>query len=110
MSLLSYPDHPNAYKNLAWLQATCTDERFRAGADAVQNANRAMELAGWTQADWQAVLAAAYAEAGDFNAAIQWQTKALDAVTLQHRAISLERLSAYKVRRAWRETNADASG
>lgn len=69
-----------------------------------------MELDGHAQAEWQEVLAAAYAESGDFAAAAQWQAKAIDAVPLKNRAIALERLATYKARRAWRETTADSPG
>jgi tetratricopeptide (TPR) repeat protein len=95
-------DHPNAYKNLAWLQATCPEERFRAGLDAVRNANRAIELVQGKHPDWQEILAAAHAELGDFGAAVRWQEKALEAAATEQ-APAKERLACYQSRQPWRE-------
>ena len=73
------PDHPNVrHKNLAWLLATCPDDRYRDGAAAVEHACCAMELTGWKEDAWLPIVAAAYAEAGDFDAAVEWQSKAID--------------------------------
>lgn len=73
------PDHPNAHKNLAWILATSTDARFRNGAKALAHAQRAIELAAGTKPQWLEILAAAFAECGDFEAALAWQTKAIEA-------------------------------
>src|SRR5207253_6069724 len=69
------PQLPHAYKNLAWLQATCPRPEFRDGAQAVANAARALELIGDKAPDWWAILAAAHAETGNFEEAVQWQAK-----------------------------------
>ena len=71
------PKHPNAYKNYAWLLATCEDPSLRDGARAVEYALLAMELVKWKETSWLEILAAAYAESGDFDAAIKWETKYL---------------------------------
>jgi tetratricopeptide (TPR) repeat protein len=96
-------DHPNAHKNLAWLQATCPDERFRTGLDAVRNTNRAIELAGGQHPEWQEILAAAYAELGDFGAAVRWQEKALGAANVADQSLAQERLAGYRSHHPWRE-------
>ena len=66
-------------KNLAWLQATCSDESLRDGKDAVRNAQRALELSEGHKKSWCRVLAAAHAEAGDFEQAVRNQQLAIDA-------------------------------
>jgi len=62
--------------NLAWLQATCPDAKYRDGADAVALATKACELTAWTNASFIETLAAAHAETGDFGKAVDFQKKA----------------------------------
>lgn len=63
------PDDAATWNNIAAIQATCPDENFRDGQQAVENAKRACQLTeskSWACMD---TLAAAYAEIGDFEAA-----------------------------------------
>lgn len=72
------PEHPNAHKNLAWLLATCADSDFRDGKRAVTSAQTAINLVEEQQPNWFPILAAAYAEIGNFPEAIRWQQRAIN--------------------------------
>jgi tetratricopeptide (TPR) repeat protein len=97
------PKYARAVVAQAWLFATCPDKKFRDGNLAIESATRACDLSAWQEADKLAVLAAAYAEAGDFEKAIRWQAKAnirfLDA---EDRKNGEERIELYKGKKPFR--------
>ncbi len=70
----------NAYAhcNRASLRASCPDERFRDGQMAVEDAKVACELRSWKEYWSLSCLAAAYAELGEFDEAVETQRKAID--------------------------------
>jgi tetratricopeptide (TPR) repeat protein len=72
------PKDADAYINLALLKATCADANCRDGKRAVVLANKALALTDGKV--WQAmdVLAASYAESGDFRKACECETKAIE--------------------------------
>jgi tetratricopeptide (TPR) repeat protein len=61
----------------AWLRATCPDEKYRDGRAAVRDAKTACELTGWRTAYVVGTLAAAHAEAGEFDQAVEYIKRAL---------------------------------
>jgi len=69
-ALKAKPDQEEVLNNLAWLLATCPDAAFRNGREAVRLATRACELTSDAKPLLIGTLAAAQAEAGDFQAAI----------------------------------------
>lgn len=71
------PNDVAARRRRALVLATSPDPRLRDGRQAVADAVRACDLTRWQHAETISVLAAAYAELGDFAKAVEWETKAL---------------------------------
>jgi tetratricopeptide (TPR) repeat protein len=97
------PHSGSPHNDLAWMLATCSEERVRDGKQAVDNATRACELTKWKE--WRALdtLAAACAEAGQFDKAAEFQQKALDMATKDEKAGCRERLSLYRDGKPYRD-------
>jgi len=85
-----------ALNHCAWLWATCPDEKLRDGKKAIASAAKACESAAWKNGFFLATLAAAYAEAGNFDEAIRWQAKAIDLVPEAARKDYRARLELFK--------------
>jgi len=93
-----------AYNNLAWLRATCPDARYRDGEQALENARKACGLTNWKAAGCLDTLAAAYAQAGDFEQARRWQANAIDLVAVEKDKAELRaRLEFYQRNEPYRE-------
>jgi tetratricopeptide (TPR) repeat protein len=97
------PRNAFGYNHLAMIYATCPEARFRDGEKAVENATQSCELTGWK--DWHRLdtLAAAYAEAGDFASAVEWETKARDMASDKDKADFQSRLDLYKAHKPYRQ-------
>jgi Tfp pilus assembly protein PilF len=66
-----------ALSDRAWFRATCPNASFRNGQQAVKDAKAACSIMMWKDEHMIDTLAAAYAETGDFNSAIQYASQAL---------------------------------
>ena len=95
------PSNAVAYKILAVIQATCPDARYRDGQAAVMNAKQACRLLNdhWGCLE---ILAAAYAESGDFAAAKQWQAKAIELAPEKEKVVLRSRLELYQQNKPFR--------
>ncbi|HEV8072217.1 MAG TPA: site-2 protease family protein [Planctomycetaceae bacterium] len=71
------PKLASAHNNLAWLLATCPIDALRNGHEAVEHATYACEATGWSRPNCVGTLAAAYAEVGDFQQAVNLQQRVL---------------------------------
>ncbi len=104
------PDSTEALNNLAWLLATCPDDTVRNGAEAVRVAERACRLTKYQEVVPLGTLAAAYAEAGQFNEAVATGEKSLRLATAagDARFVALNRrlLEFYRAGKPWREPQA----
>ena len=107
--LAEQPQFASAKKNLAWLRATCPDERYRNGAEAVALARTALEIIQWDQPQWLEVLAAAEAEAGNFAEAVRRQEEAIAASSGGSGTPAHRRLALYQSGQPFRHRSPCAS-
>ena len=101
-SIRLFPKKPLSYNHVAWLRATCPNERYRDGKNAVADATTACELSEWQVGGCIDTLAAAYAETGDFATAIKWQEKAIELTKTEKQEMQ-EHLELYKAGKPFRE-------
>jgi tetratricopeptide (TPR) repeat protein len=97
------PEFADARLRLAWLLSTCPDSSIREGARGVEIAKRSCDLTEWTDADHLDVLAAACAEAGDFDAACNAANRALEHVVEIDRQEFEGRLHLYRQHKPYRD-------
>ncbi|MGP8052774.1 MAG: tetratricopeptide repeat protein [Limisphaerales bacterium] len=101
------PDWPAALNNLAWILATGPEAQFRNGPQAVQLAEHACELTAYRQTVLVGTLAAAYAEAGQFDDAVATAQKACALASSRDESGLLEKnrklLELYRVHQPYHE-------
>jgi tetratricopeptide (TPR) repeat protein len=95
-----------AYNGRARLAATCPAASHRDGNKAIQLALKACELSQWQVWGCVDTLAAAYAEAGDFNSAVNWQRRAIELANDDgQKTDCLQRLELYRAKKPCRLMN-----
>jgi len=75
------PSYAPPFKNRAWILATCPIVSVRNGQKAIESAKTGCELTDWKEPSYLEALAAAFAEAGDFDSAISTQSKAMGLIS-----------------------------
>lgn len=102
-------DDSELENNFAWVLCTSPDAKLRDGKRALVLAKQAAEATKYKAAYILSTLAAAYAETGDFNSAIKWSTKAVEAGEKADKEELSKELASYKEKKPWRELqNEDA--
>jgi len=71
------PSNAAPYNNIAWLLATCPENKFRDGKQAIKSATKACELTNWKQSIFVDTLAAAYAEDHNYDLAVKYEKQAI---------------------------------
>jgi tetratricopeptide (TPR) repeat protein len=91
--------------SLAFFLATTPADALRDGRRAIDLARQACEATDYKQSTSLDALAAAYAEIGDFQAAIQWAEKAVQLVPDDESRSEYEKhLQSFRAQRPWRKT------
>lgn len=90
------PASPAAYRNLAWMQATCPIGAFRNPESAMRNVERAAQLAGAADDLTLDTKAAALAALGRFEEAKQLQQEAIELAPESDSDVYQERLALYE--------------
>jgi serine/threonine-protein kinase len=104
-AIKALPGWAPACDSLARLLATCPDDKVRDGKRAVEYATTACEQTGWKNPLYLDTLAAAYAEAGQFEAAVRYQTRVLEDPALkdEFRTAAEKRLELYRQKKPFRD-------
>ncbi len=99
------PTQTLAIQNKACVLAACPDKHYRDGKKALEFATKACELTEWKTPLYYGALAAAYAETGNYDKAVEWQTKALKdkEYEKEHGELGRECLSLYKDKKPFRD-------
>ncbi|MFV2069022.1 MAG: tetratricopeptide repeat protein [Pirellulales bacterium] len=96
------PDLGRTHQSVAWLIATCPDEELHDANLALTAAQRAIELDGEDDPKYLDTLAAAHADAGQFDVASQIVTKAIRLVPQRDSKPYRTRLALYQQRKPYR--------
>ena len=97
------PDDTTLLNNLAWVLATSPEDGLRDGEKALEYATKACELTNYNTPHILSTLAAALAETGDFEAAVERSQQAVDLKDPIHGEQLVKELESYQQGNPWRE-------
>ena len=98
------PAFAHAYRNGAWLLATCPDEEYRDVENAIQGAEQAIENGYGQRHAALDTLAAAWANAGEFEKAVRTEKEAIAEAPDDVVGAYQDRLELYESGRPYRST------
>lgn len=104
------PQSSAFHNSLGWLLATCSDAEIRNGNEAVQEATKSCDLTGWKHPGTLDTLAAAYAEIGKFDKAVNYEQQAVDHASpaaFDRKDLFEERLHLYEQKKPYRSPPVD---
>jgi tetratricopeptide (TPR) repeat protein len=103
---VSSPSYITICNSLAWMLATCTEEKIRNGKESVTLATTVCATSTWKDASFIDTLAAGYAELGDFDNAIKYEKQALQLIKSPSKVSDRfqDRLSLYEKHQPYRQT------
>ncbi len=101
------PKYPPAHCERAWLRATSPIDSMRDGKAAIADAQIAVDAAAGASSRFLDTLAAAYAESGQFDKAVQTQERTLKLASKSNRNYKAyqERLELYRAGKPFRDTS-----
>ena len=100
------PNDPKAYNASAMIMAACPDAKSRDADRAIEFAGRACELTHWKNPTILDTLAAAQAEAGNFDTAVSSQKKAIELLKDQREKDDYRtRLALYRAKKPYRQAS-----
>lgn len=97
------PEYAAGHNAVAWVLATCPDDKLRNGIRAVTAATKACKLTNWVSSGELDTLAAACAEKGDFKNAVRWQTKVVEFDDPQFGEEQKARLKLYEAKKPYHQ-------
>ncbi len=102
-ALKNAPDLSDAVNGFAWFLATCPDEKYRDGKKALELTNKLLKMEKETAtANMIDTHAAALAETGDFEAAVETQKKAIKKAGNKNKTAYQNRLESYENKKPFR--------
>lgn len=101
--LRTQPQSVDALCAASWFLATCPEDRFRDGRRALELACLASRLADSDRRDCRSAMAAACAEVGRFDEAIEHGRRAVELAIPSQRPLCQSRLDAYMARQPYRD-------
>jgi hypothetical protein len=97
------PEDSGILNNLAWVLATSPEDALRDGKRSIELATKAAEVTEFKEAHILSTLASGYAEVGEWEKAVEWAKKAVEAGEGEMKEQLQKELDSYLEKKPWRE-------